>query len=104
MLPQPKLSVHFKILFSLIFKEAIVILSSMYCFWRNTPTYLPNKHFCIETNIFYSDNYKSASEHLQNSTVNGAMSITINCVIITDNLQNIRFYHRSSKIMNDNAM
>ena len=37
----PKLSVHFKILFSLMFfKEVIVILSSMYCFWRNTPTYL----------------------------------------------------------------
>ena len=38
---QPKLSVHFKILFSLMFfKEAIIILSSMYCFWRNTHTYL----------------------------------------------------------------
>ena len=41
-LSQPKLSVHFKILFSLmLFKEEIVILSFMYCFWRNTPTYLP---------------------------------------------------------------
>ena len=30
------------ILFSLMFfKEVIVILSYMYCFWRNTPTYLP---------------------------------------------------------------
>ena len=36
---QPKLSVHFEILFSLMFfKEAIVVLSFMYCFWRNTPT------------------------------------------------------------------
>ena len=41
-LSQPKLSVHFKILFSLKFsKEEIVILPSMYCFWLNTPTYLP---------------------------------------------------------------
>ena len=40
---QPKLSVHFEILFSLMFfKEAIVVLSFMYCFWRNTPTYLRN--------------------------------------------------------------
>ena len=30
-LSQPKLSVHLKILFSMFFKEAIVILSSMYC-------------------------------------------------------------------------
>ena len=42
MLSQPKLYAHFKILFSLIFfKEGIVILYFMYCFWRNTPTYLP---------------------------------------------------------------
>ena len=40
-LSQPKLSVRFKILFSLFFKEAIVILPFMYCFWWNTPTYLP---------------------------------------------------------------
>ena len=41
-LPQPKLYAHFKILFSLMFfTEAIVILYFMYCFWRNTPTYLP---------------------------------------------------------------
>ena len=39
---QSKHSVHFKILFSLFFKEAIVVLSFMYCFWRNTPTYLRN--------------------------------------------------------------
>ena len=25
----------------MFFKEEIVILSFMYCFWRNTPTYLP---------------------------------------------------------------
>ena len=25
----------------MFFKEVIVILSYMYCFWRNTPTYLP---------------------------------------------------------------
>ena len=41
-LSQPKLYAHFKILFSLIFfKEGILILFFMYCFWRNTPTYLP---------------------------------------------------------------
>ena len=40
-LSQPKLYAHFKILFSLMFfKEAIVILFFMCCFWRNTPTYL----------------------------------------------------------------
>ena len=40
-LSQLKLSVHFKILFSLMFfKVATVILSFMYCFWRNNPTYL----------------------------------------------------------------
>ena len=37
----PKLSVYFKILFILFFKEAIVILSFMYCYLWNTPTYLP---------------------------------------------------------------
>ena len=42
-LSQPKLSIHFKILFSvMLFKEAIIILSFMYCFWENTPTYLKN--------------------------------------------------------------
>ena len=41
-LSQPKLYAHFKILFSLMFfKEEIVIFYFMYCFWRNTPTYLP---------------------------------------------------------------
>ena len=41
-LSQSKLSVHFKVLFSpMFFKETIVILSFMYCFWQNTPTYLP---------------------------------------------------------------
>ena len=46
MLSQPKLSVHFKILFSLrFFNEAIVILSYVYCFWQNTPTYLPTIKF-----------------------------------------------------------
>ena len=43
------------------------------------------------------DNYKI-------TPLKGAMSITINCVVITDNLQNIRFYQRSSKTMNDNTM
>ena len=40
-LPQPKLSVNFnKFIFTNVFKEVMVILSYMYCFWRNTPTYL----------------------------------------------------------------
>ena len=44
-LSQPKLSVYFKILFPLIyFKEAIAILSFMYCFWQNAPTYHLPKH------------------------------------------------------------
>ena len=47
-LSQPKLSVQFKISFSLMFfKEAIVILSFMYCFGQNTPTYLLPKGFGI---------------------------------------------------------
>lgn len=47
-LSQPKLSVHFKILFSvMLFKEAIIILSFMYCFGQNTPTYLLPKIFGI---------------------------------------------------------
>ena len=37
---------------------------------------------CIETNVFNSGNYKSASGQLQNNTVNGAMSILINRVLI----------------------
>ena len=28
----------------MFFKEVIVILSYMYCFWRNIPTYLPALH------------------------------------------------------------
>ena len=41
-LSQPKVSVHFEILYSVMFfKEAIAMLSSLYCFWRNTTTYLP---------------------------------------------------------------
>ena len=49
-LSQPKLSVHVKILFSImLFKEAIVILSFMHCFWRNTPTYQP-KVFKVTSN------------------------------------------------------
>ena len=46
-LSQPKLSVQFKISFSLFFKEAIIILSFMYCFGQNTPTYLLPKIFGI---------------------------------------------------------
>ena len=43
-LSQPKLYAHFKTLFSLmLFEEAIVILYFMYCFWRNTSTYLPTQ-------------------------------------------------------------
>ena len=46
-LSQPKLSAHFKILFSLmLFKEAILILYFMYCYWRNTPTYQP-MNLCV---------------------------------------------------------
>ena len=37
-----------------------------------------NKHFVLKLT---ADNYKSASGQLQNNTVYGAMSITINCVI-----------------------
>ena len=51
LLSQPKLSVHFKILFPLMFfKKAIVILCSMYFFGRNTPTYLPKFFFLLEKN------------------------------------------------------
>ena len=47
-----------------------------------------NKHFVLKLKSFNSGNYKSAnrqlqnSGQLQNSTVNGAVSSTINCVII----------------------
>ena len=42
----------------------------------------PNqKTFFIETSILTAGNYKSASRQLQNNTVNGAMSITLNLVI-----------------------
>ena len=56
-LSQLKISVNFKILFSLmIFKEEIVILSFMYCFSRNTPTYLPKLSLICGGNVNY---YKS---------------------------------------------
>ena len=48
-LSQPKLSVHFKILFSLM-----LILSSMYCFWQNTTTYLPTYLPTYLTKMDYS--------------------------------------------------
>ena len=52
-LSQPKLYVHFKILFSLIFfKQGIAILFFMYCFWRNTPTYLPSLLFKLIPSSF----------------------------------------------------
>ena len=46
-------------------------------YWLNTPN---QKTLCIEANIFEQRaiNYKSASGHLQNNTVSGEMSITIN--------------------------
>ena len=46
---------------------------------------------CIETNIFFTaGNYKSVSGQLQNISVNGAMTITINRVIITETVINIK--------------
>ena len=42
---------------------------------------LNEQRFCIETNIFNSGQLKSERGQLQNNTVNGAMSITNNCVI-----------------------
>ena len=51
---------------------------------------------CIETNIFFTaGNYKPLrgqlqnSWQLQNNSVNGALTITINCVIITEIVINI---------------
>ena len=46
-------------------------------YWLSTPN---QKTLCIEANIFEQRaiNYKSASGHLQNNTVSGEMSITIN--------------------------
>ena len=51
--------------------------SQTWNYWLNTPN---QQTLCIEANIFEQRaiNYKSASGHLQNNTVNGEMSITIN--------------------------
>ena len=38
-LSQPKLSVHFKILFSLMFLKEVIVIFLMHCFWRNTPAF-----------------------------------------------------------------
>ena len=47
-------------------------------YWLITPN---QQTLCIETNLLTVGNYKSASGKLQN--VNGAMSISINSVIIS---------------------
>ena len=47
-------------------------------YWLITPN---QQTLCIETNLLTVSNYKSASGKLQN--VNGAMSISINSVIIS---------------------
>ena len=54
-LSQPKLSVPFKKFFSLtFFKEAIVILSSMYRFGEiHLPTYLPTYHYYYYYYYYY---------------------------------------------------
>ena len=49
-------------------------------YWLITPN---QQTLCIETNLVTVGNYKSAREKLQNNTVNGAMSISINSVIIS---------------------
>ena len=49
-------------------------------YWLITPN---QQTLCIETNLLTVGNYKSASGKLQNNTVNGAMSISINSVIIS---------------------
>ena len=55
-------------------------------YWLITPN---QQTLCIETNALTVGNYKSASGQLQNNgklqnnTVNGAMSISINSVIIS---------------------
>ena len=49
-------------------------------YWLITPN---QQTLGIETNLLTVGNYKSASGKLQNNTVNGAMSISINSVIIS---------------------
>ena len=59
-LSQPKLSVNFNnFIFTndFFFNEIIVILYYMYCFWRNTPTYLPTTLIHSETCLM--KNHKS---------------------------------------------
>ena len=47
-------------------------------YWLITPNQLT---LCIENNVLTAGNTKSASGQLQNNPVNGAMLITISCVI-----------------------
>ena len=59
------------------------------------------KTLCIEINTFLAvGNYKSASRKLKNNFVNGAMLITINCVIndviLKKNFLRIKETHTSS--------
>ena len=85
-LSQPKLSVYFNnFIFTndFFFNEIIVILYYMYCFWRNTPTYLPTNLIHSETCLM--KNHKSTVDlFLTNKpksffiTVNGVWVITIN--------------------------
>ena len=63
-LSQPKLYAHFKFLFSLMFfKETIIILYFMYCFWRNTPTYLD----IDKIHLYAKDPYEAKYQFLINN-------------------------------------
>ena len=85
-LSQPKLSVNFNnFIFTndFFFNEIIVILYYMYCFWRNTPTYLPRNLIHSETCLM--KNHKSTVDlFLTNKpksffiTFKGVWVITIN--------------------------
>ena len=85
-LSQPKLSVNFNnFIFTndFFFNEIIVILYYMYCFWRNTPTYLPTNLIHSETCLM--KNHKSTVDlFLTNKpksffiTFKGVWVITIN--------------------------
>ena len=55
---------------------------------------LNQQNLFIETNLLRAGNYKLARWHLQNNTVNGATSISINRVIINTNfitIKNIKY-------------
>ena len=63
-LSQPKLKVHFKILFLLVFiKAAIEILFFMYCFRRNVTTYLGSSS--LKFQVLLSENQVFSYQQLQ---------------------------------------